>query len=135
MSQIHIRKILNLDLKTWVESRVTTKIKGRGPKDTAIFLDCAAGLSEGDWGALRAQVREFAEMDTLSRQEQSHRELVVQRYMRDLPRREINGQKYDQPWSYGLQLAALRADRQKTTTQTSVAASAEAVERQEEAPF
>ena len=70
-------------------------------------------MSEADWVAVRALVEEFPE-EGLPPSELARRELIVQRWMREYGGSVgYFGVAYDRAWTHGVQLEALRADRDR----------------------
>ena len=63
--------------------------------------------NEADWEALRERLASFPPSEDPV--EQSREGLIVQRFIKQLPRRKVNGIEYDQAYSQGLHLAALKA--------------------------
>ena len=89
---------MNPLLRAWIDSRTS---KWSAPK-----LMMVRDWNEADWEALRERLASFPPSEDPV--EQSREGLTVQRFIKQLPRRTVNGIEYDQAYSQGLQLAALK---------------------------
>lgn len=95
-------EIFGSSLDRWIEAR------------TALMADPSTveQWKRPDWVAYRTLCQDFGGFYTSDPAERKRREMVLQRYMKPLPKRVVAGTEYEPAWSVGLHLAALQADRE-----------------------